>query len=43
MKPFALAGMAMVAFAGFVHWITVGPNEVQPEDETEGRRTIGEK
>jgi formate dehydrogenase iron-sulfur subunit len=43
MKPFALAGMAMIAFAGFVHWITVGPNEVQPGDEAEGRRTIGEK
>jgi formate dehydrogenase iron-sulfur subunit len=43
MKPFALAGMAMIAFAGFVHWITVGPNEVQPNDEAEGRRTIGEK
>ena len=42
MKPFALGGMALVALAGFVHWITVGPNEVQPEDEAEGRRTIDE-
>ena len=25
----------MIAVAGFVHWITVGPNEVQPEDEAE--------
>ena len=24
--------------AGFLHWITVGPNEVQSEDEAEARR-----
>src|ERR1700731_2149052 len=42
MKPLALAGLGMIAVGGVVHWITVGPNEVQPNDEAEGRRTIGE-
>jgi uncharacterized protein (DUF2062 family) len=30
-KPVALAGLVFSALAGFVHWIMVGPNEVQPE------------
>jgi len=40
MKPLALAGMAFVAVAGFVHYIVAGPNEVQPEDEERGRREL---
>jgi formate dehydrogenase iron-sulfur subunit len=40
MKPLALAGMAGVAIAGFIHWIVAGPNEVQPEDETKGRAAL---
>ncbi len=43
MKPFALAGMGIVALAGFVHYVTVGPNEVKPEDEAAGRRTLGDE
>jgi formate dehydrogenase iron-sulfur subunit len=43
MKPLALAGMACVAVAGFLHWIVAGPNEVQPEDETKGRATLDGK
>jgi formate dehydrogenase iron-sulfur subunit len=34
-KPIALAGIAFTALAGFLHWITAGPNEVQPEDDAE--------
>ena len=32
-KPVALAAMAMTALAGFFHFIRVGPNEVDDEDE----------
>jgi formate dehydrogenase iron-sulfur subunit len=39
-KPLALAGVAAAAAAGFLHWITVGPNEVQSEDETEAQRAM---
>jgi formate dehydrogenase iron-sulfur subunit len=28
-----LAGVALAAVSGFLHWITAGPNEVQPEDD----------
>ena len=38
----SLAGIAFAAIAGFLHWITAGPNEVQPEDEAEGRRLLQE-
>jgi formate dehydrogenase iron-sulfur subunit len=40
MKPIALAGMAFVAVAGFLHYIVAGPNEVEPEDEERGRREL---
>jgi formate dehydrogenase iron-sulfur subunit len=33
LKPLAVAGVALAAVAGFFHWITAGPNEVQPEDD----------
>ena len=39
-KPVALAGLAFAALAGFLHWITAGPNEVQPEDEAEAQRML---
>lgn len=39
-KPVALAGLAFTALAGFLHWITVGPNDVQPEDESEAQRLL---
>jgi formate dehydrogenase iron-sulfur subunit len=39
-KPVALAGLAFTALAGFFHWITAGPNEVQPEDEVEAQRLL---
>jgi len=36
-KPVAMAGIALAAVAGFVHWVVAGPNEVQPEDETHAK------
>jgi len=39
-KPLALAGLATSVVAGFLHWISVGPNEVQPEDEVEGKNML---
>jgi formate dehydrogenase iron-sulfur subunit len=36
-KPVALAGLAFTALAGFFHWITFGPNDVQPEDEAKAQ------
>jgi formate dehydrogenase iron-sulfur subunit len=50
LKPLALAGVALAAVAGFLHWITAGPNEVQPEDDIaaaklirkSGSKTIGD-
>jgi formate dehydrogenase iron-sulfur subunit len=39
-KPIALAGIAFSVVAGFLHWITAGPNEVQPEDEAEAQRLL---
>jgi len=38
----SLAGIAFAAVAGFLHWITAGPNEVQPEDEAEARQLLHE-
>jgi formate dehydrogenase iron-sulfur subunit len=29
LKPLAVAGVALAAVSGFLHWITAGPNEVQ--------------
>ena len=40
MKPIALAGMAFVAVAGFLHYIVAGPNKILPEDEERGRREL---
>jgi formate dehydrogenase iron-sulfur subunit len=40
LKPVSLAGIAVAAIAGFLHWITEGQNEVQPEDEAEARRLL---
>jgi formate dehydrogenase iron-sulfur subunit len=42
-KPIAMAGIAFAAFAGFVHWMVAGPNEVQPDDEIHGREVLDEK
>ena len=39
-KPVALAGIAVAAIAGFLHWVVAGPNEVQPEDEAEARHLL---
>jgi formate dehydrogenase iron-sulfur subunit len=39
-KPLAVAGIALAAIAGFFHSVVAGPNEVQPEDEAEGRRLL---
>ena len=40
MKPIAMAGLAFTALAGFAHWIAAGPNEVEPEDEANGRKVL---
>jgi formate dehydrogenase iron-sulfur subunit len=40
LKPLALAGMAMAAIGGFVHWVTAGPNEVSDDDEVKGRHLL---
>ena len=32
-KPLGLAAMARTAFAGFLHYIRIGRNEVTEEDE----------
>jgi formate dehydrogenase iron-sulfur subunit len=42
LKPLALAGVALAAVAGFFHWITAGPNEVQPEDDIAAAKLIRE-
>ena len=42
LKPVSLAGIAFAAVAGFVHWITAGPNEVQPKDDAEARQLLHE-
>jgi formate dehydrogenase iron-sulfur subunit len=39
-KPLAVAGIALAALTGFFHSVVEGPNEVQPEDEAEGRRLL---
>ena len=43
MKPIAMAGLAFTAVVGFMHWITTGPNEVEPDDEAKGRDVLDEK
>ena len=37
LKPLAVASMAFGVIAGFFHWITVGPNEVEASDEAEAK------
>jgi len=37
-----VAGVAFAAVAGFFHWITAGPNEVQPEDDIAAAKLIRE-
>ena len=39
-KPVALAGVALAAVSGFLHWVIAGPNEVQPEDEAEAEHLL---
>jgi len=41
-KPLAVLGIAAAAIFGFFHWVTVGPNEVQEEDELEADRLLRE-
>jgi formate dehydrogenase iron-sulfur subunit len=43
LKPLALAGVALAAVSGFLHWITAGPNEVQPEDEAAAEKLIRDR
>jgi formate dehydrogenase iron-sulfur subunit len=43
LKPLAVAGVALAAVAGFLHWITAGPNEVQPEDDVAAANLIREQ
>ena len=40
MRPIAVAGVALAAVAGFFHWITAGPNEVQPEDDIAAAKLV---
>ena len=42
LKPLAVAGVALAAVSGFFHWITAGPNEVQPEDDIAAAKLIRE-
>ena len=37
-KPILLAGVGLAALAGFLHYVTHGPNEVQAEDEAAAER-----
>ncbi|HEU0307232.1 MAG TPA: formate dehydrogenase subunit beta [Lysobacter sp.] len=37
-KPIGLIGLGLTALLGFFHYLTKGPNEVQPEDEEAARR-----
>ena len=40
-KPFALAGIAIAALVGFMHYVAQGPNEVSEDDEAQGKRALG--
>src|SRR5690554_744382 len=40
-KPLGVAGMLLAAFAGFLHYIRVGPNETTDDDEREAARAVG--
>ncbi|HEU4665485.1 MAG TPA: formate dehydrogenase subunit beta [Dokdonella sp.] len=41
-KPLALFAIAATAFAGFLHYIGVGPNDVDEDDEAAARREMEE-
>ncbi|MGN6519491.1 MAG: formate dehydrogenase subunit beta [Dokdonella sp.] len=41
-KPLALFAIAATAFAGFLHYIGIGPNEVDEDDEAAARREMEE-
>ena len=41
-KPLALFAIAATAFAGFLHYIGIGPNEVDEDDEDAARREMEE-
>jgi len=41
-KPLALLAIAATAFAGFLHYIGIGPNEVDEDDEDAARREMEE-
>ncbi|MBA8886584.1 formate dehydrogenase iron-sulfur subunit [Dokdonella fugitiva] len=41
-KPLALLAIAATAFAGFLHYIGIGPNEVDEDDEAAARREMEE-
>jgi len=42
-KPILLAGVAVAALAGFFHYVTHGPNEVQDEDEAAAEKMRRDK
>jgi formate dehydrogenase iron-sulfur subunit len=37
LKPIGLIGIGLTALIGFFHYVTRGPNEVEPEDEEAAR------
>jgi len=39
-KPVALAGMGLMALAGFLHYVRNGPNRVDETDEEKGRQVL---
>ena len=39
-KPIALAGMGLMALAGFLHYVRNGPNRVDETDEEKGRQVL---
>ncbi|HEY1413327.1 MAG TPA: formate dehydrogenase subunit beta, partial [Rhodopila sp.] len=39
-KPLAIAATAFAAVAGFLHYVTAGPNQVQAEDEAEAQHLL---
>ena len=42
-KPIALATMGLAVLAGFFHYVTVGPDTIDDEDEKAAERDIGSK
>src|SRR5690606_22107459 len=41
-KPIGVAAMAFAALAGFFHYVTVGPNETDEEDERKAKEFMDE-